>query len=120
MKAFTVIIWCFFAALSGIAQQHDSTSDSCDFYIPNTLTPDCDYYPCDVLSVAFGCPYISFHIQIYNRWGEMLFESTDEKNRWDSTYNGELVEDGTYLWRLKVKFESGQLINQSGHIYVLK
>ena len=103
-----------------LGQDIDSSRDTCISYVPNTLTPDCDFYPCDVLTVALSCPYTKFNIKIFNRWGEVIFESDDEKHTWDCTFKGTYVTDGTYTWKLKVDFESGQQIDESGHVNVLR
>ncbi len=40
---------------------------------------------------------------IYNRWGEMIFESHNAKIGWDGTYQGRIVQDGTYVWKIVVQ-----------------
>ena len=40
---------------------------------------------------------------IFNRWGELIFESHDPEIGWDGTYHAEFVQDGTYTWTIDVK-----------------
>jgi gliding motility-associated-like protein len=65
-------------------------------YVPNAFSPNGDG-----LNDFFVTPgwYIKdYHITIYNRWGEKLFESTTLYDSWDGTYNGETVENEAYLY----------------------
>ncbi len=40
----------------------------------------------------------SYLLQIYNRWGQMIFETKNPDEGWDGTQKGELVQGGTYVW----------------------
>jgi gliding motility-associated-like protein len=74
------------------------------FYIPNTFTPDGNE-----LNNIFRPVYTSgidpsgFKMQIFNRWGEIVFETRDINVGWDGTYNSVIVQDGTYTWTLAFK-----------------
>jgi len=72
------------------------------FYVPNTFTPDGDEYnnSFNPVMTAGMDPY-DYTLHIYNRWGELIFESHDISNGWDGSYNGELVKEGTYIWKLQ-------------------
>lgn len=54
-------------------------SDSCNFYMPNTITPDCEDYGCQFLWFNLECELEDFYIEVYNRWGEVLYESNDQE-----------------------------------------
>jgi gliding motility-associated-like protein len=74
------------------------------FYVPNTFTPDDDdYNPTfqPVFSSGFD-PY-DFRLLIFNRWGEIIFESQNAAIGWDGTYGGKLMQDGTYTWKIEFK-----------------
>ena len=90
--------------------------DSCEYYIPNALTPDCGSYPCEVLEIATSCPFTKFDFTIFNRWGEIVFQSTDPKIRFDSTGN----PDGTYVWKLVAEFCNSKSIEDSGNINIIR
>ncbi len=50
-----------------------------------------------------------YSLQIYNRWGQLIFESEDPTEGWDGTHKGELVPFGTYVWvSVHESFESGK------------
>ncbi|MBC8321382.1 MAG: gliding motility-associated C-terminal domain-containing protein [Bacteroidetes bacterium] len=70
------------------------------FYLPNAFTPNGDG-----LNDTFGAipkyDYINkYHISIFNRWGQMIFESTDINNGWDGTYKGTSCMMGSYVYRI--------------------
>lgn len=73
-------------------------------FIPNTFTPDGDENNNDFLPI-FGPGYdeYSYTLYIFNRWGEILFESHKMDQGWDGTYHGELAPTGTYLWKIRIK-----------------
>ena len=77
------------------------------FYVPNAFTPNGDevnnvFIP--IMTTGFDPSDYSF--VVYNRWGETVFESYDISIGWDGTYQGEVVQDGTYAWILNFKHVS--------------
>jgi gliding motility-associated-like protein len=40
---------------------------------------------------------------IFNRWGEIVFETRDASIGWDGTYNGDYAQDGIYTWKIEFK-----------------
>jgi gliding motility-associated-like protein len=84
-------------------------------YVPNTFTPNADGNN-DILFVR-GVNISELYFAVYNRWGEMVFESTDINNVWDGTYRGKKLENGIFVYYLKIKLLSeSEGINQSGNI----
>lgn len=58
----------------------------------------------DLLNDTFAPVYtevFNYGIEIYNRWGEKVFESNDPKKGWDGTYKNAFLPTDTYLWRLR-------------------
>ena len=50
----------------------------------------------------------SFHMLIYDRWGNLLFESWDEDEGWDGyDENGKLLPLGVYVYKLDIRFQDG-------------
>jgi len=72
------------------------------FYAPNTFTPDGDEFNQIWQPVVSGIDEFNFELLIFNRWGEIIWESRDPNVGWDGTYNGKLVQDGTYAWVARV------------------
>ena len=74
------------------------------FYIPNSFTPDGDSYNNVFLPIfTAGFDPSNYHLTIYNKWGEILFESKNSTVGWDGFYNGEMSMDGTYVWEIEYK-----------------
>jgi gliding motility-associated-like protein len=94
------------------------------YYVPNTFTPNDDeknqtFYP--VLSQGMKKSYVEFYI--YNRWGDLVFESRDPKFGWDGTF-GPGASDcpvGTYTWKLKLETLQTQEIKEfRGHVNLIR
>lgn len=96
--------------------------DTCQFFIPNTFTPNNDTYN-DVFQVytPSTCIYSNYQFRIFNRWGELIFESKDIEDNWDGKHNGYKVPTGTYIWVLNYR-KDGQIINTQkiGHVNIIR
>ncbi len=90
-------------------------------YAPNTFTPDGDEYNQYWKVYLEGVDIYSFNVKIYNRWGEIVWESNDINIGWDGTYNGKLVHQGTYTWIVTATdaLTDGKY-SWNGHVNVLK
>jgi gliding motility-associated-like protein len=60
-----------------------------------------------------------FQLQIFNRWGELLFESTEVGIGWDGYYKNELCKQDVYAWKAKVRFVNGEEVIQAGDVTLL-
>jgi gliding motility-associated-like protein len=71
-------------------------------YIPNSFTPDGDEHnQLFTPIITSGVDIYEFHMKIYNRWGEVIWESFDTTGKWDGTYNGKICPDGLYNWTIE-------------------
>jgi gliding motility-associated-like protein len=71
--------------------------------IPNVFTPNGDFKN-DFFEIRNLCRYDGFLIKIYNRWGRLLYESTNIDFKWDgTTTGGDEVSDGVYYYIMKAK-----------------
>lgn len=66
--------------------------------VPTAFTPNGDGVN-DFLSWS-NVDVTEFEIHIYNRWGELVYTTTDVKQYWDGTYKGEIAGDGLYIYRI--------------------
>ncbi|MBM3451646.1 MAG: gliding motility-associated C-terminal domain-containing protein, partial [Bacteroidetes bacterium] len=72
-------------------------------YVPNTFTPDDDEHN-QVWGIHIdGIDFENFQLVVYNRWGELIWESKDANQLWDGTYNGSIVQNGIYIWKISFK-----------------
>ena len=91
------------------------------FFAPNSFTPDGDAFNQIWLPSIMGIDIYDFELLIYNRWGELIWENHDPSIGWDGTYNGKLVETGTYTWVAQVKSPyNDNKISYNGFINVLR
>lgn len=72
-------------------------------YAPNAFTPDNDEYNQDWGVIIDGIDIYDFELLIFNRWGEIIWESYDPQARWDGTYGGTYVQQGVYTWTIRTK-----------------
>jgi gliding motility-associated-like protein len=93
------------------------------FYVPNVFTPDGDNFN-QIFQPIFtsGFDPYNFHITIFNRWGELVFESYDASKGWNGTYgNKGIVQDGVYVWKIEFgDINSDKKNYYAGHVTVLK
>jgi gliding motility-associated-like protein len=61
-----------------------------------------------------------FNLMIFNRWGELIFESFNVKQGWDGYYRGQLCEQDVYVWKVKAKFVDGTTITKAGDVTLLR
>lgn len=94
------------------------------FYVPNSFTPDNDEYN-ELFQPVFTSGYdpSDFNLYVYNRWGELIFESHDASKGWKGTYGygDRMVETGTYTWKIVFKSTTGDDRHEVyGHVNVLR
>lgn len=63
---------------------------------------------------------IQYSLQIYNRWGQMLFESKALSKGWDGYYNGKLAPQDVYVYRIKVVYPDGSEVIKTGDVTLLR
>jgi gliding motility-associated-like protein len=71
------------------------------WYVPNAFSPNDDGWN-DYFSV-FGSDILALRLSIYDRWGELVFESRDIQAAWDGTYRNRPVSPGTYIWLAEIE-----------------
>lgn len=96
--------------------------DELTWYVPNAFTPDGDEYN-NVFLPIFNDAFDkqSYTMWIFDRWGEILFETHDVTVGWDGTYNGVLCKEGAYTWKIVIKQKiKDYRVDLHGHINLLK
>jgi gliding motility-associated-like protein len=97
-------------------------SEDLIYYVPNTFTPDGDEYNNTFKPIFYsGFDPQEFTLTIFNRWGEILFESKNVEIGWDGTYNGEYCQNGSYVWTIRFKdSRNDKKHTLNGHVNILK
>jgi gliding motility-associated-like protein len=89
-----------------------------DIFVPNIFSPNGDGNN-DILFVR--SEYIqSMKFQIYNRWGEMVFESKDINYGWNGEYNGKRCNPAVFVWHLEATMTNGQVVQRSGNVTLVR
>lgn len=88
-------------------------------FVPNAFTPDGDGKNEIFFATAVGIKAFSF--KIFNRWGEVVFETTDPSTGWDGMHpNGKEAIQGVYTWTVFAKGQNDKLIEKRGHLSLLR
>jgi gliding motility-associated-like protein len=92
------------------------------FYVPNTFTPDGDEHN-HIFSPVFttGFDPANFQFDLFNRWGELIFQSLNADKGWDGFYNGLLCPEGTYVWKITYKIpDRDEYKIVTGHVNLIR
>jgi len=88
------------------------------FYFPNAFTPNSngknDTY------MAYGVGIKSFRMRIFDRWGELIFETTDLYTGWDGTYKGKKLPGGIYPVVFDLEGYSADPKQKYGHVTLIR
>ena len=89
-----------------------------DFFIPNVFSPNDDGLN-DVINVHGRC-ISTFNLQIFNRWGEKVFETTTLENSWDGTFRGKKMDTGVFVYKTDGVSIDGQSFKMKGNITLIR
>lgn len=89
-----------------------------EIFIPTAFTPNVDGTN-DMLFVR-GNIIKSIELQIFNRWGEKVFESTDLNMGWDGKHNGKELDPGVFAYHLKAICFDDQVFEKKGNITLIR
>ena len=101
----------------------DSTSqtiyvkDEFTLYAPNAFTPDKDF---NKLFIVKGYEINDFHLKIFNRSGELIFETSDETEGWNGKHNGKNCPIGVYIFVIQAKDNIGNSHYKKGHVTLIR
>jgi gliding motility-associated-like protein len=87
-------------------------------YVPNAFTPNTDVSNDIFIPVMSGVKEYSF--QIFNRWGQEIFVSTNPTQGWDGSYKGSACQQDEYVWKLRAKNESGEQRELIGNVLLYR
>lgn len=92
--------------------------DDWNVYIPNTFTPNKNDRNEVFIPVGYGIKVIE--LEVFDRWGELIFKSSDEIIGWDGTYKNKICQDGVYVYKVNIITKKGYEAQRVGHITLLK
>jgi gliding motility-associated-like protein len=90
-----------------------------DIYIPNTFTPNGDGSN-DVFNVR-GPKFAIFYFAVYNRWGQLVYETENMNEGWDGMFKGKIADPGVFGYYMKAKCnEEGDEIFKKGNVTLIR
>ena len=111
-----LLILLLSTAFSSQIQAQDCP-DSCEICAPRTITPDADCADCDVFKIASTCNFEEYDLKIYNRWGELIFESLEPDDEFSCA---DVKDSGVYVWKFVATYCNGEEIELVSHLNVIK
>ncbi len=94
-------------------------SGGCALGVPNAFSPNDDGKN-DIFSISKTIPLPSFIMQVFNRWGQKIFESRDQSKGWDGTVAGKLSDGGHYAYVIQYRVDNGAPITLKGMVLLLR
>jgi gliding motility-associated-like protein len=95
------------------------------YFIPNTFTPDGNKFN-ETFKPVFtsGFDPLDYKLEIFNRWGELIFVSNDANYGWDGTYGASKIKfapEGAYVWKISFKkLRDDENVEVFGSVNLLK
>lgn len=86
--------------------------------VPTGFSPNNDAYN-DVLLVKGG-PFEKLLFRVYNNWGELLFETSDQNTGWDGKYKGVDQPTGVYVWTIVVDMYNNRQVKKNGDVTLIR
>ncbi len=90
----------------------------CEVFVPTAFSPDNNNVNDKACVYASCLENVDF--KIFDRWGELIFETQDPLKCWDGIYKGAKANTGAYAWKLSAKRKSGGIIDKKGNITLIR
>ena len=74
----------------------------------------------ETLVIIVGKDVLSFTLSIYDRWGNLMVNTSDKTYQWDGTHKGQACNSGVYAYILDVKYIDGRTETRSGNITLIR
>ena len=90
-----------------------------DILVPNAFTPNKDGIN-EVFKPFIPAPVTNYHMQVWNRWGQLMFKTEDYTKAWDGTFKNEPQSSGVYVYLITLKSIDGINIKKYGTVILIK
>lgn len=88
--------------------------------VPNAFSPGNGYDINNTLKIVRRGDATLNRFEIYNRWGNKVFSTTDINEGWDGTYNGQPQPMGVYVYQIEAILNTGQVVMLSGNVTLIR
>lgn len=89
-----------------------------NLFHPTSFTPNGDALN-DIFNV-YGQYIVTFEMNIFNRWGELMYTTTELEQGWDGTFKGNPMPEGTYAFVAQITDQAGRSFKKSGSVLLLR
>jgi len=91
--------------LTSFAKPAPTTAEmECHVFVPNAFSPNDDGVN-DIFLPNIGCPISDFDFKVFDRWGRMVFSSTNQDFGWDGEFDGQPAPTNVYVYVLTFKYD---------------
>jgi gliding motility-associated-like protein len=97
----------------------DSITEVCRLYVPNAFTPNGDGKN-DAFCPLSICTFQQYEFLIFNRWGELIFQTSNQPDQWDGKNKGSDCSSGVYVYFIIYKFPLQSTKSVKGKIALLR
>ncbi len=94
-------------------------TEVCTIDLPNAFTPNNDGLN-DTFFPITACQLKAYDLKIYNRWGNLVFETQEMPIVWDGTHRGRALASDLYVWVINATMLNGKVLKQSGEVTLLR
>ena len=91
-----------------------------EVFIPTIFSPDGTGPPENETLCIRGNCIRTLNYHVYNRWGQVVFQTTDPTICWDGTFNGKPVDSGAYVYKAIITLLSNETIEESGTLTLIR
>jgi len=92
--------------------------DQC-LFVPNAFSPNADGLN-DIFGARNLCDIRTFEMQVYNRWGQLVFQTYNIAEKWDGTYNKGIADVGTYFYQIAFTSTDNVIKYRKGEIMLIR
>jgi gliding motility-associated-like protein len=89
-----------------------------DIYLPTAFTPNGDGK--NDLFKVLGGEFAQFNLKVFNRWGQVVFTTTERAKGWDGKVNGELQPAQVFVYMLQGKLKNGKVVMKKGTVMLVR
>lgn len=90
-------------------------------YVPNAFTPNGDGYNDVFKPVLSQTAFENYEFMIFNRWGDLIYSTTEINDGWDGRHNNSDATDDVYVWRIKLKEQDNiEIKSYVGHFNLVR
>jgi gliding motility-associated-like protein len=110
------------AGCSDTAEQMICINPEITIYVPNAFTPNANGMNDIFLPAGTGISESGYRLMIFDRWGNLVFETTDLHQGWDGRIKGQsdIAQMDTYVWKLKAVDVTGVEHDMIGHVNLIR